>query len=49
MNCLFSIFRNGHSRGLPLAAWIIGIVDHNHRGGFFYGLQVRFELTTDGL
>ena len=41
-------FRDGHSRGLPLAAWIIGIIDRNQRFGFVYGLQVRFELATNG-
>ena len=40
--------RNGHSRDLPLAAWIIGTVDCNHCVGFVYGLQVRFELTAHG-
>ena len=41
-------FRDGHSRGLPLAEGIIGIVDRNHRIGFVYGLQVRFEFTAHG-
>ena len=36
-------------RGLPLTAWIIGIVDRNHSASFVYGLQVRFELTAHGL
>ena len=41
-------FRNSHSRSLSLTAWIIGIVDRNHRIGLVYGLQVRFEFTAHG-
>ena len=41
-------FRSGHSCGLSLAARIIGIVDRNHRVGFVYGFQVRFEVAAHG-
>ena len=37
-------FRDGYRCSLPLAAWIIGIVDRNHRVGVVHGLQVRLEL-----
>ena len=41
-------FRDGHSRSLPLAAWIIEIVDRDHCVSVFYGLQVRLELAAHG-
>ena len=41
-------FRDCYGRSLPLAAWIIGIVDCNHRVGFVYGLQLRFALAAHG-
>ena len=37
-------FRDGYGCSLPLAARIIGIIDRNHRVGFVYGHQVRFEF-----
>ena len=47
-NLLVQQFRNGCGRGFPLTTRIFGIIDRDHRLGFFYGFEIRFELAAHG-